>query len=90
MSQFRLHLFGTFRVTWNDQTRSDLYSGKVRALLAYLTVETRQRPVSRETLAELFWEGYPHASALQSLRSALYQVRQALAPSSCCAQPAST
>jgi predicted ATPase/tetratricopeptide (TPR) repeat protein len=56
------------------------HSDKARALLAYLALESRRQPVRRDRLAALLWEGYLHESALQSLRTALFDLRQLLAP----------
>lgn len=54
-------------------------SDKVRALLAYLVVEAN-RPHRRERLATLLWGDYPERAARASLRQALANLRQVLAP----------
>jgi WD40 repeat protein/DNA-binding SARP family transcriptional activator len=55
-----------------------LESAKGQALLAYLALES-DRPHSRESLATLLWSQASQAAALQSLRQALYNLRQVLA-----------
>lgn len=52
---------------------------KVRALLAYL-VTAGDTPLLRSELAALLWDGYTEKTALTSLRSALTNLRQILAP----------
>ncbi len=49
---------------------------KSRALLFYTAAHSQ--PVSREDLLELLWPDLPRASALQTLRTSLYNVRQVL------------
>ena len=48
----RLNLLGSFAVTWRDQPLDGFNYDKMRALLAYLSLEY-QREHSRETLAAL-------------------------------------
>ena len=79
MPRLKLHLFGSFRVTVDDQVLTRFYSDKVRALLSYLALEGRP-PVRREVLAELLWHGYLPESARASLRVALSQLRKRLSP----------
>lgn len=79
-SQFRLNLIGGFVAARGGETIRAFHSDKVRALLAYLTLESRRQPVRRDRLVALLWEGYLQESARQSLRTALFDLRQLLAP----------
>lgn len=74
---FVLNLFGGFAARFNDQPFTGFATDKVRALLAYLAVESGQAH-RRDTLAALFWPDYSQETALQNLRQALYRLRQSL------------
>lgn len=75
-----VRLIGCFEV-WVDGERVEhFYSNKVRALLAWLSVEGC-RPVPRETLCDLLWPRYLRGSARVNLRKALSELRKSLAPS---------
>ena len=50
---------------------------KSQSLLAYLVVH-RDRPQSRDRLAELFWGDRPEHNARRSLATALWQIRRCL------------
>jgi WD40 repeat protein/DNA-binding SARP family transcriptional activator len=77
MPHLSLALLGPFQASLDGQPATGFESNKVRALLAYLAVESA-RPHSRETLAGLLWPDYPDRSALSNLRSALANLRQAI------------
>src|SRR5579859_1089472 len=79
MSQLHNYLLGPFRVTRDDQSVIGFESDKMRALLAYLLIET-DRPHRREALAALLWPEQPDAAARQSLRQSLYILRHTLNP----------
>jgi predicted ATPase/DNA-binding SARP family transcriptional activator len=78
MARLSLTLFGPLRLAADDGSEVPLHADKVRALLAFLAVESG-RPHRREELAGLLWPGYPEHSARQSLSQALFTVRQVLA-----------
>ncbi len=59
-----------------------LASRKARALLAYLAFQA-SAPVSRERLAGLFWSDVSDAQARNSLRQALFELREGLAAGGC-------
>jgi DNA-binding SARP family transcriptional activator/WD40 repeat protein len=80
MAGLQIQLLGTIGVKLNGQEIVTFKLQKERALLAYLAVESN-RPQRREHLAELFWPGYPEASALSSLRFALSDLRKAIGDS---------
>jgi WD40 repeat protein/DNA-binding SARP family transcriptional activator len=77
MARLALSFLGSFQVTLDGQPASGFESNKVRALLAFLAVEA-DRPHARESLAGLLWPDYPDRSALNSLRSALANLRGAI------------
>lgn len=77
---FKLYLHGPFCLRREDNALSQFRGDKARALLAYLTLQ-RGQPVPRQHLTTLLWDGYPPASAKTSLRVALSNLRQLLAPS---------
>ena len=79
MQRLELRLLGHFQATLDGEPLNGFHSDKVRALLACLAVE-EGRPHRRQYLASLLWGEYPDTSASASLRSALYNLRQVLAP----------
>jgi predicted ATPase/DNA-binding SARP family transcriptional activator len=76
---FRLCLLGAFQVQMDGQPVAGFASNKVRALLAYLAVES-DHPHSRETLMGLLWPDWPQSSAQGNLRYALSNLRKLLKP----------
>jgi len=82
MTELRMHLFGAFSVLRDGQPLHGFRSEKMRALLAYLVVESAQ-PQRRSQLAELLWHGYQPETAATSLRTALLNLRQCFAPLQC-------
>jgi DNA-binding SARP family transcriptional activator len=77
MTRLRLRLLGSFQAFLDDQAVSGFESNKVRALLAYLAVESEQ-PHRRESLAGLLWPDMPDRGALSNLRYALSDLRHVL------------
>src|SRR5438477_12539505 len=77
MSQLRSYFLGPFRVMRDGKSVIGFEADKMRALLAYLIVEA-DRPHHRDVLAALLWPDQPDTAARQSLRQALYIVRQAV------------
>lgn len=76
---FRLYLHGQFSLFCEDNVLAQFRGDKARALLAYLALQ-RGQPVPRQHLTALLWDGYPPVSAKTSLRVALSNLRQLLAP----------
>ena len=76
MACLALMLLGPFQATLDGQA-VEFATDKVRALLAYLAVES-DRPHARESLAGLLWPDYAESSARQSLTQALFSLRTAL------------
>ena len=75
MANLAIHLLGPFIVTKDGQPVVFSYD-KVRALLAYLAVESgRGGPISRARLASLLWPDQPQSAAQDSLRQALSRLR---------------
>ena len=77
--RLRVQLLGTFAVLLDGTPLTRFRSSKVRALLAYLAMESG-RPHRREALATLLWGEYPQRDALRSLSQALTNLRSLLAP----------
>jgi DNA-binding SARP family transcriptional activator len=80
MARLEIALLGRLHVTCDGQAVADLGYDKVRALLAYLTVE-RHRPHERSALAALFWPDAGASVARKNLRNALATLRQAIGDS---------
>ena len=79
MSSLEILLFGTFQVVLNGLPLTGFRSDKSRALLTYLVIE-HDRPHRREALAALLWPASAPQDARASLRAALHNLRQELAP----------
>jgi len=71
-----LSVLGGFTLQVDGQKGPDL-PRKTRALLALLAVDNA-RPVSRETAAELIWPGRGPEQSKNSLKEALYRLREPL------------
>ena len=79
MSRLSIALLGHFQVSVDGQPVS-FPTDKAQALLAYLAVESA-RPHRRDALAGLLWPDQPQDKARQSLRQALFHLRQTIADS---------
>ncbi len=77
MSHLELRLLGTFQALLDGLPVTGFESGKVRALLAYLAVES-DGPHMRDELAALLWPDQPDQTARTNLRQALANLRQAI------------
>jgi len=77
MAHLSISLLGSFQVTLDGEPVTGFESVRVRALLAYLAVES-DRPHRREALAGLLWPNWPDRSARSNLRRALSNLRQAI------------
>ena len=77
MSKLELNYLGLFSVTLNSAPATSFESNKVRALLAYLSVES-QRPHARDALAALLWPDWPDSAARSNLRYALADLRKTI------------
>lgn len=73
----KLSFLGTFWAQVNGTSINEFESSKVRALLAYLMLES-DRPHSREHLSGLFWADYDESRAGKSLRQALSNLRKSI------------
>ncbi|MBK9940316.1 MAG: hypothetical protein IPP13_01660 [Kouleothrix sp.] len=72
-----IRLLGPLDITIGDEPVSGFAYPKVRALLAFLAVESH-RPHSREQLAALLWPNQPEQAARGSLSQALMILRKLL------------
>lgn len=77
MPRLKIELLGPMQVTLAGQSLTDFATDKVRALLAYLAVESSQAH-RRDALAGLLWPDQPQHKARHSLRQALTSLREAL------------
>lgn len=75
----QLYLFGAFQLLRGGKALAGFRGDKTRALLAYLALQQGQ-PVERQQLTALLWDGYSPSAAKASLRVALSNLRQILAP----------
>ncbi|MEJ2238388.1 MAG: AAA family ATPase, partial [Gemmatimonadales bacterium] len=73
-----LRLFGRPHLVGPDGNPSPFRTGKQLALLVYLALEARTRPVSRDKLIELFWPDVRLKLGRHSLSQALTAVRSKL------------
>jgi len=74
MAHLKLSLLGSFQVTLDGQPVTRFKSDRVRALLAYLAVES-DKPHRRESLAGLLWPDWTDRDALSNLRYSLSNLR---------------
>lgn len=77
MARLSISLLGTFRVLLHGTETVGFDSNKVRALLAFLAVES-DRPHRRAALASLLWPDRPERSARHNLSQALFNLRAVL------------
>src|SRR5262245_35946583 len=77
MSGLQLALLGGFEARLAHGPVLQIAPRKSRALLAYLAV-SGQRPQPREKLAALLWGDVPEPQSRQSLRKAVWELREAL------------
>jgi DNA-binding SARP family transcriptional activator len=78
MARLSLSFLGTFEVVLAGQPVTAFETDKVRALLAYLSVEA-DRPHRRQVLAGLLWPEQPEAKARHGLSQALVSLQRAIA-----------
>jgi predicted ATPase/DNA-binding SARP family transcriptional activator len=77
MARLTISLLGTFQVRIHGTEITGFDSDKVRALLAYLAVES-DRPHRRAALANLLWPDRPEHTARHNLSQALFNLRTLL------------
>jgi len=77
MDLLEIRLLGSFQVSLGERPLVDFESNKVRALLAYLAVET-DRPHQRRKLSALLWPEFPEFTSLSNLRYALSDLRKVI------------
>jgi DNA-binding SARP family transcriptional activator len=77
VAHLSLSLLGGFKVTLDGKPVTAFGADKVRAILAYLALES-QRPQRRATLAATFWPELPQERAAHNLRQSLLRLRRAL------------
>ena len=77
MAEFIVALFGRFQLQCNGKQIDGIEASKVKELLSFLLIH-REETLSRESLAELFWEDLPPAKSKKYLRQAIWKLRSAL------------
>ena len=77
MSRLTLSLFGGFEATYEGKNVREFRSNKIRALLAFLAVESG-RPHARDSLATLLWPEMSSSDARRNLRNSLSRLRRSL------------
>lgn len=73
----QIHLFGSLRVTLDNEPVKGLHAARLQALLAYLLLH-RQTALTRQQIAFLFWPETPDAQAQTNLRQLLHTLRRRL------------
>ena len=77
MAHLSLSFLGRFEVTFDAEPITAFGSDKVRALLAFLSIES-SRPHRRAKLSGLFWPDLPENKAAHNLSQSFLRLRQAL------------
>jgi predicted ATPase/DNA-binding SARP family transcriptional activator len=77
MARLSISLLGPFRLHLDGEPITGLESDKVRALLAYLALES-DRLCRRASLASLLWPERPDRAARHDLSQAIYNLRNTL------------
>ena len=77
MITLKICLFGKFSAIANEMAVGGLESSKVRELFSYLLCY-RDRPHSRERLADILWNDCKSMNSRKYLRQALWQLQAAL------------
>lgn len=77
MVPVKIELLGGYRVSVQGEQIIQFHSAKVRALFAYLSVES-DRPHERMALAALLWSEWPDDVALRNLRKTLHRLKKIL------------
>ena len=77
LAGLRISLLGKFQIFWADQPFDVVHGRKQQELLGYLLVH-RDRPLPRETLADVFWGEYPTERSRKYLRQALWLLQSSL------------
>jgi DNA-binding SARP family transcriptional activator len=78
---FRVYLFREFQIEDLDGNPIKIGTRKAQLLFAYLLLHANQ-PIPREKLVDLFWPDAEESKARQSVRQALYTLRNVLKKSS--------
>lgn len=77
MSCLKVSLFGRFQIQWGDAALEHLEAAKVQELLCFLLIY-RNRPYTRETLANLLWNDYSATQSKKYLRQTLWKLQATL------------
>ena len=77
MGPLTIHLFGKIVCDRAGESVFGLHSGKFQELFCYLLLH-RDRPLTRETIANVFWGDFTTVQSRKYLRQALWQLQGAL------------
>jgi DNA-binding SARP family transcriptional activator len=77
VSILRVQLFGKFQIFWNEAPIDGFDAPKLQELMTYLLIY-RDRAISREKLADVFWGQFSNERARKYLRQSLWQVHTTL------------
>ena len=77
MPKLSISLLGPFQAALSGVPLQGFRTAKVRALLAYLSVESH-RPWPRSILADLLWPDWPEVDAQSNLRNAISNLRKVI------------
>ena len=78
MHRLGLKLFGNYKINLDEEIVVGIKTKKARALLVYLALEA-DRSHRRSVLAEFFWPNKPAGLGRNSLKQALFNIRNSLA-----------
>ncbi len=73
-----ISLLGPFAVHYNGAALDKFGYDKVRALFAFLVIESGKGPLNRDELGRLFWPDVSTETARGNLRRTLHELRQSL------------
>lgn len=79
MTPANIDLCGELRIEFGERLDEGLPRGQIRILLAYLVL-SRERPVTRQTLAGVLWDEQPPSRWDVALSALLSRLRRHLAP----------
>ena len=86
MARLDLSFLGTFQILLEQRPLTRFRSANNQGLLVYLALN-KEKPISRELLATLFWPEESQKSARHNLRQALYRLRGLLGDQQGSGQP---
>ena len=74
---FKINLLGPWQVTKDGEPLTDFRGDSVRALLAYLIIESKS-PQARRYLASLLWQDLDEEASMRNVRVSLTRLKKGL------------